>query len=50
MLWDVFVLPSEFPSEDTLQSVSSLFHKVILSKLSSMGGLCHLDPEVIRAL
>lgn len=43
-------VPREFPSEDTLQSVSSLLHKVILSKLSSMGGLCRLDPEVICAL
>lgn len=31
-------------------SVSSLFHKVLLSELSSRGGLCRLDPEVRRAL
>lgn len=48
-LWDIFTLTSKFTSEDILQSVSS-FHVVILSQLSSMGGQCHLDPEVIGDL
>lgn len=48
-LWDVFTLTRKFTSEDMLQSVS-LFNVLILSQLPSMGGQCHLDPEVIGAL